>query len=106
MVSNPGGLADNVHLPDESTTLRFRPRPKKSNLARCIVAEVNAIRVDAGYQGVEKRPRVDADVAWHVAIRPGKKDTLRTIGVPRVKGGQGRNTQGRRSRQRWSIRFA
>ena len=31
---------------------------------------------DAGYQGVEKRPDANADVAWHVAMRPGKRKAL------------------------------
>ena len=31
---------------------------------------------DAGYQGVEKRPDSKADVAWHVAMRPGKRRAL------------------------------
>ena len=31
---------------------------------------------DAGYQGIEKRPEVKADVFWHVAMRPGKRRAL------------------------------
>ena len=31
---------------------------------------------DAGYQGVEKRPDAKADVAWYVAMRPGKRRAL------------------------------
>lgn len=31
---------------------------------------------DAGYQGVEKRPDANADVTWHVAMRPGKRRAL------------------------------
>ena len=31
---------------------------------------------DAGYQGVEKRPDAKADVAWYVAMRPGKRKAL------------------------------
>lgn len=31
---------------------------------------------DAGYQGVQKRPDANADVAWHVAMRPGKRRAL------------------------------
>jgi len=31
---------------------------------------------DAGYQGVEKRPDANADVTWHVAMRPGKRKAL------------------------------
>ena len=31
---------------------------------------------DAGYQGVDKRPDSKADVAWHVAMRPGKRRAL------------------------------
>jgi IS5 family transposase len=31
---------------------------------------------DAGYQGVEKRPDANAEVTWHVAMRPGKRKVL------------------------------
>ena len=31
---------------------------------------------DAGYQGVEKRPDANAEVTWHVAMRPGKRRAL------------------------------
>ena len=31
---------------------------------------------DAGYQGVEKRPVANADITWHVAMRPGKRRAL------------------------------
>ena len=31
---------------------------------------------DAGYQGVEKRPDANAQVNWHVAMRPGKRRAL------------------------------
>lgn len=31
---------------------------------------------DAGYQGIKKRPEANADVTWHVAMRPGKRKTL------------------------------
>ena len=31
---------------------------------------------DAGYLGVEKRPDANADVTWHVAMRPGKRRAL------------------------------
>ena len=31
---------------------------------------------DAGYQGVEKRPDANAEVTWHVAMRPGKRKAL------------------------------
>ena len=32
---------------------------------------------DAGYQGVDKRDETQAlDVAWHVAMRPGKRKAL------------------------------
>lgn len=31
---------------------------------------------DAGYQGVQMRPDANADVAWHVAMRPGKRRGL------------------------------
>ena len=31
---------------------------------------------DAGYQGVEKRPDANAQVSWHVAMRPGKRRAL------------------------------
>jgi IS5 family transposase len=31
---------------------------------------------DAGYQGVQKRQDANADVAWHVAMRPGKRKAL------------------------------
>lgn len=31
---------------------------------------------DAGYQGIEKRPDVNSDVNWHVAMKPGKRNAL------------------------------
>ena len=31
---------------------------------------------DAGYQGIENRADTHADVAWHVAMRPGKRKAL------------------------------
>jgi IS5 family transposase len=31
---------------------------------------------DAGYQGVEKRPDANANVTWHIAMRPGKRRAL------------------------------
>ena len=31
---------------------------------------------DAGYQGVQKRPDTNAEVTWHVAMRPGKRKAL------------------------------
>ena len=31
---------------------------------------------DAGYQGIENRADTNADVAWHVAMRPGKRKAL------------------------------
>jgi transposase, IS5 family len=31
---------------------------------------------DAGYQGASKRPNANPDVAWHVAMRPGKRKLL------------------------------
>ena len=31
---------------------------------------------DAGYQGIEKRADAQADVTWHVAMRPGKRKAL------------------------------
>jgi len=31
---------------------------------------------DAGYQGIEKRPDANADVNWHVAMKPGKRNAL------------------------------
>ena len=31
---------------------------------------------DAGYQGIEKRPDANADVNWHVAMKPGKRKAL------------------------------
>ena len=31
---------------------------------------------DAGYQGIEKRPDAKADVAWYIAMRPGKRKAL------------------------------
>ena len=48
------------------------------------IAEANALLQgeetvvfgDAGYQGVEKRPDANADVTWHVAMRPGKRKAL------------------------------
>ena len=49
-----------------------------------VIAEANTLlngqeRVafgDAGYQGIEKRPDANADVTWHVAMRPGKRKAL------------------------------
>ena len=38
--------------------------------------EENVAFGDAGYQGVEKRPDANVDVAWHVAMRPGKRKAL------------------------------
>jgi IS5 family transposase len=34
---------------------------------------------DAGYQGVEKRPDANAEVTWHVAMRPGKRTALNKV---------------------------
>ncbi len=34
----------------------------------------------AGYQGVGKRPGADPAVAWHVAMRPGKRKALKQTG--------------------------
>ena len=31
---------------------------------------------DAGYQGVDKRPDTNADITWHIAMRPGKRRAL------------------------------
>ena len=31
---------------------------------------------DAGYQGVQKRPDTNANVTWHIAMRPGKRRAL------------------------------
>ena len=31
---------------------------------------------DAGYQGIEERPDAQADITWHVAMRPGKRRAL------------------------------
>ena len=31
---------------------------------------------DAGYQGIDKRPDAKTNVAWHVAMRPGKRKKL------------------------------
>jgi IS5 family transposase len=31
---------------------------------------------DAGYQGIEKRPDAKTGVAWHIAMRPGKRKAL------------------------------
>ena len=31
---------------------------------------------DAGYQGIHKRPDANAEVTWHVAMRPGKRRAL------------------------------
>jgi IS5 family transposase len=36
---------------------------------------------DAGYQGVDKRPDANAEVQWHVAMRPGKRKKLDTTQV-------------------------
>lgn len=48
------------------------------------IAEANALLhrqetvvfSDAGYQGVQKRPDANAEVTWHVAMRPGKRKAL------------------------------
>jgi IS5 family transposase len=31
---------------------------------------------DAGYQGASKRPDAKAEVAWHIAMRPGRRKAL------------------------------
>ena len=31
---------------------------------------------DAGYQGIQKRPDANAEVTWHIAMRPGKRRAL------------------------------
>ena len=31
---------------------------------------------DAGYQGIEKRPDAKTGIAWHIAMRPGKREKL------------------------------
>lgn len=36
-----------------------------------------SVWVEAGYQGVENRPGADPVVTWHVAMRPGKRKTLK-----------------------------
>lgn len=36
---------------------------------------------DAGYQGVEKRPGIDKNATWHVAMRPGKRKALKNAGA-------------------------
>jgi len=47
---------------------------------RLLHGSEKAVWADAGYQGVEKRPGADPDVTWHVAMRPGKRKTLKTAG--------------------------
>ena len=36
----------------------------------------SVVFADAGYQGVEKRPGAKAGIAWHIAMRPGKRRKL------------------------------
>ena len=38
--------------------------------------EEAVVFVDAGYQGADRRPDANADVSWHVAMRPGKRREL------------------------------
>jgi IS5 family transposase len=39
-----------------------------------------SVWADAGYQGVDKRAGAEPNVTWHVAMRPGKRKTLKTAG--------------------------
>ncbi|MDO9253620.1 MAG: IS5 family transposase [Hydrogenophaga sp.] len=47
---------------------------------RLLHGHEKSVWADAGYQGVEKRPGADPNVAWHVAMRPGKRKTLKNAG--------------------------
>ena len=47
---------------------------------RLLHGSEKSVWADAGYQGVEKRLGADAHVTWHVAMRPGKRKTLRNAG--------------------------
>ncbi|MBP9148613.1 MAG: IS5 family transposase [Rhodoferax sp.] len=47
---------------------------------RLLHGSEKSVWADAGYQGVEKRLGADAHVTWHVAMRPGKRKTLKNAG--------------------------
>ncbi len=47
---------------------------------RLLHGHEKSVWADAGYQGVEKRPGADPAVTWHVAMRPGKRKTLKQAG--------------------------
>jgi IS5 family transposase len=47
---------------------------------RLLHGQVKSVWADAGYRGVSKREGVDHDVCWHVAMRPGKRKTLKNAG--------------------------
>jgi IS5 family transposase len=53
---------------------------KRANLSRQLaiigLGYVGLYGVDAGYQGIEKRPDAKTGVTWHVAMRPGKRKAL------------------------------
>ena len=48
---------------------------------RLLHGQEKTVWADAGYQGVQKRPGADPDVTWHVAMRPGKRKTLKKAGA-------------------------
>jgi IS5 family transposase len=67
---------------------------------RLLPGHEKVVWADAGYQGVEKRPGADPDVTWHVAMRPGKRKTLKTaVGTMGEMLGQSREAQSQRSCQ-------
>jgi len=47
---------------------------------RLLHGHEKSVWADAGYQGVEKRPGANPNVTWYVAMRPGKRKTLKTAG--------------------------
>ncbi len=62
LVHTVRGTSGNVHDVTEGNSLLH-------------VQETDAFG-DAGYQGIEKRPDANADVNWHVAMKPGKRNAL------------------------------
>jgi IS5 family transposase len=48
---------------------------------RLLHGHEKTVWADAGYQGVEKRAGADADVTWHIAMRPGKRKALKSAGT-------------------------
>lgn len=47
---------------------------------RLLHGHEKSVWADAGYQGVEKRQGADPAVTWHVAMRPGKRKSLKQAG--------------------------